>query len=118
MNILDKINLSFTDGSKIRLTRRLKTSEWWCGNLGENKDEVELCFSVLRYSFKDSRIAPWMVRLSIWGSDDTAVCKDKYFFDSDIEELKKAIKEMYLEYETIPDYITQEELFEQGYEWF
>lgn len=118
MNILDKIDFSLTNGSKIGLARRLKTSEWWCGNLGENKDEVELSFVVFRYSFKDNHVAPWMVRLSIWGNDDTAVCKDKYFFDSEIEELKKAIEEMYLEYEAIPNYITQQQLLEQGYEWF
>jgi hypothetical protein len=118
MYIIEKIDFSSADGVRIKLTKRLKTSEWWSGNFGENKDEVELKFSVSHVNFKDKRRKGWLVRLAVWGNDDTAVCKDKEFFDSEIEELKKAIQEMYSEYETIPDYITKAQLFKQGYNWF
>lgn len=83
-----------------KLTKRIKTTDWWYGNYGENEDEVDAYFT--DYTWHGKRV----VKFAVWGNDDYAL---------EIEgSTDKDAKRLYELYQQTPDIITQDWCFEHG----
>ncbi len=84
-----------------KLSKRVKTTDWWFGNYGENEDEVKVIFT--DYTIFDRER---VVKFAVWGNDDYAL-----EIEGSTDEDAKRFYELY---QQIPNIVTKDWCLEHG----